>query len=670
MPTFTHTPTPTTTPNVSSTRLRRGSSSRLTDIVPTNTTISMERFSNNNPSIEQRQSPSLVSSSSSSSSYNENFEDKFELTNVVSAYLNKDAFDGLVVPIFPESSLPLHLPLSRFRHIFYNIATKPGNSHIGNLYFVINTLTIIMSITSFCLASLADHRIRRLKKEYLLADRHLQYIDLACLSFFAFDYFSRLLCVTCEPFTQKEKEAFKLYGNWRNMVNRRFNQMDALAILQGKKLVTECTLLNPHPPLSRFDDENPIEQPYIPIAFRSTSISSSTTLSSSSSSSPSHTSSSANDSASNSNAVVNRTVNFVRNLFPSSLILNRTFHVLVYFILEPTNMMDFISILPFFLNNAIQSLDFMGLEERNGDTTSLLILRVVRVSKIAPLIRFTGRLPVVKILFRALYDASEALVMLFIFLTLGVILFGSMIFFCESGVWDENLNTWLRPTILGTSQESTPFRSIPQGMWWAVVTLATVGYGDFVPTTPWGKVVGGLAIACGLVMLAMPMTVIGSTFTNEYVRYKADLAAGGDGFSLDYEAAENVSGGPHVFAQGVTDSLASNINMMKVHAEISHMHTEFKIALKKLTGEMDEVLENQIQEKELLSHGLNTNTNEGLHSTNYSTSLGRSSSIMSFSSREVPLDSLNSAHLPKSTSSKEETAKSLKEEKTSDSEAS
>jgi hypothetical protein len=146
-------------------------------------------------------------------------------------------------------------------------------------------------------------------------------------------------------------------------------------------------------------------------------------------------------------------------------------------------------------------------------------------------------------------------------------------------------------------------------------------------------------------MLAMPMTVIGSTFTNEYVRYKADLAAGGDGFSLDYESSDNVSGGPQVFAQGVPDSLSSNINMMKVHAEIAHMHTEFKIALKKLTGEMDEVLENQIQEKELLAHGVTIKTNEAIHNSTISTSRRTSSSSMSMSmsNKEVHFNSLNSA---------------------------
>ena len=589
--------------------IRRGSSSRFTGVSGSSSSRLTEAsgvspsnqsqqtvieapgehtFSESNPSVRSAPSITLRTLTSkdlssrdlSSSSRNKDLEDNFNLSNIVSAYINEDAFDGFNVPIFPECALPFHLPITRIRNVFYSIATRPGLSHLGNVYFLLNTLTIIMSITSFCLASLADHRIRRLKKQYIQADYHLQFIDLACLCFFAFDYFSRLICVTSEPFTSKEMDAMRLYARWRTMISKRFSKADALLIQRGEKLPSECTTLTSFTPS---EDDVPLQEPFVPRAFRTTApLSPKTTMKSS------------NDSLT--------LKDWIKSQVPTRHTLLRSVHVCLYFVLDLTNLMDLISIIPFFLNST-QSLDFMGLEEQNGDPSSLLILRIVRVSKIAPLLRFTGRLPVVRILFRSLYDASEALLMLFIFLTLGVILFGSMVFFAESGVWNDDLSTWMRPNTMGTAEEATPFRSIPGGMWWAVVTLATVGYGDLVPTTPWGKVIGGLAIACGLVMLAMPMTVIGSTFTNEYVRYKADIAAGGDGFSLDFDESDNVSGGPIVFAKGVTDSLATNIHMMEIRSEIAHLRKEFKSALSKIAIEMDEVLDNQIQEKELLEHG-------------------------------------------------------------------
>jgi voltage-gated potassium channel len=47
------------------------------------------------------------------------------------------------------------------------------------------------------------------------------------------------------------------------------------------------------------------------------------------------------------------------------------------------------------------------------------------------------------------------------------------------------------------------FDSVGEGMWWALQTLSTVGYGDVVPHTTWGRVVGGLVIALGVTFLAM-----------------------------------------------------------------------------------------------------------------------------------------------------------------------
>src|SRR3989344_1257398 len=57
----------------------------------------------------------------------------------------------------------------------------------------------------------------------------------------------------------------------------------------------------------------------------------------------------------------------------------------------------------------------------------------------------------------------------------------------------------------------SPFVSIPDGMWWAIVTMTTVGYGDFVPVTALGKIVASLTMVSGLVLLAMLVAVVGRT---------------------------------------------------------------------------------------------------------------------------------------------------------------
>merc|ERR1711988_1823766 len=62
----------------------------------------------------------------------------------------------------------------------------------------------------------------------------------------------------------------------------------------------------------------------------------------------------------------------------------------------------------------------------------------------------------------------------------------------------------------------SPFGSIPAALWCILVTFTTVGYGDMYPTTTAGKLIVAVAMLMGLLVLALPIGIIGSTFTREY----------------------------------------------------------------------------------------------------------------------------------------------------------
>lgn len=62
------------------------------------------------------------------------------------------------------------------------------------------------------------------------------------------------------------------------------------------------------------------------------------------------------------------------------------------------------------------------------------------------------------------------------------------------------------------------FGTITQSMWWAIVTLATIGYGDVVPHTPLGKIVGGVSALMGLCMVALPSAIMASSFMEQIKR--------------------------------------------------------------------------------------------------------------------------------------------------------
>ena len=62
------------------------------------------------------------------------------------------------------------------------------------------------------------------------------------------------------------------------------------------------------------------------------------------------------------------------------------------------------------------------------------------------------------------------------------------------------------------------FGTIPDSMWWAIVTLATVGYGDAIPITVLGRMVAAVIILCGLIIIALPVGIIATAFANEIHR--------------------------------------------------------------------------------------------------------------------------------------------------------
>ena len=72
--------------------------------------------------------------------------------------------------------------------------------------------------------------------------------------------------------------------------------------------------------------------------------------------------------------------------------------------------------------------------------------------------------------------------------------------------------------LLENTAQPQKFASIPDAMYWAMVTLATVGYGDVVPITPGGKIAAGAVIIAGLVFFALPIAIIASSFLAEMRR--------------------------------------------------------------------------------------------------------------------------------------------------------
>jgi voltage-gated potassium channel len=129
-----------------------------------------------------------------------------------------------------------------------------------------------------------------------------------------------------------------------------------------------------------------------------------------------------------------------------------------------------------------------------GSRYTVVLLAVLPFFK---LVRYS---PAMRSLFSAIHAERRTLVGCLVILAGAVLLFASLLHAIEADV---------QPDKFGT---------IPQAMWWAIVTLGTVGYGDVVPITPLGKFVSVFAIICGLAMIALPVAIISTAFADEVKR--------------------------------------------------------------------------------------------------------------------------------------------------------
>jgi len=115
------------------------------------------------------------------------------------------------------------------------------------------------------------------------------------------------------------------------------------------------------------------------------------------------------------------------------------------------------------------------------------------------------------ILAKTFKSSAAALIMLFLFMLIFSVLFATLIYTVEGGSYDEKRRQYVR-----ADGSASPFESIPVAIWWTIVTMCTVGYGDQYPVTPVGKMVAIMTMFSGLIVLSLPITIIGSTFNVEY----------------------------------------------------------------------------------------------------------------------------------------------------------
>lgn len=182
------------------------------------------------------------------------------------------------------------------------------------------------------------------------------------------------------------------------------------------------------------------------------------------------------------------TLEYVLRLW--AITLNPSFQRAVWgrlrYAVTPIALVDLAAILPFYLPIALMI-----------DLRILRLLRLFRLFRLFKMTRYVESMRTFQNVFRA-KKAELTLTLMMIFLLL---LFASTAMYAAE-----------------TEAQPEKFSSIPATLWWGVVTLTTIGYGDVYPITPLGKVIAGIIAFLGIGLFALPTGILASGFSEELQR--------------------------------------------------------------------------------------------------------------------------------------------------------
>ncbi len=143
---------------------------------------------------------------------------------------------------------------------------------------------------------------------------------------------------------------------------------------------------------------------------------------------------------------------------------------------------DFLSVIPTYL-----SLLIIG-------SQSLIVIRILRLLRVFRILKLTRYTLAGRFLMKAMWASREKISVFISFLLIFVVIMGTIMYLIEG--------------------EKSGFTSIPTSIYWAIVTLTTVGYGDISPQTPIGQFIASLVMIMGYAIIAVPTGIITAEMMN------------------------------------------------------------------------------------------------------------------------------------------------------------
>lgn len=153
------------------------------------------------------------------------------------------------------------------------------------------------------------------------------------------------------------------------------------------------------------------------------------------------------------------------------------------YIFSLVGIIDFLSIIPFYLSLFFPVMQYIG------------ILRMFRMLRIFRIFNLADYMHDGQFIVSALRQSSRKIYIFLLFMVIFIVIIGSIMYLVEGG--------------------KNGFSSIPQSIYWAVVTVTTVGYGDISPATPLGKFLSMIVMLCGYSIIAVPTGIVTSEFRKQ-----------------------------------------------------------------------------------------------------------------------------------------------------------
>lgn len=219
---------------------------------------------------------------------------------------------------------------------------------------------------------------------------------------------------------------------------------------------------------------------------------------------------------------------------------------------SPSALIDLIAIAPAFLNFFV--------------TIDLRFLRILRLFRILKLTRYFASMRILLVVISKEKGSFQAVIFILII----------MIVTASSGIY-----------LVENHAQPEEFESIPKAMWWAVVTLTTVGYGDVTPITNAGKILGAVITILGVGLAALPAGILATGLANELEQRRDEIEQQFREFLVDgdFDLVQN---------QAMIDKLRRELGLDKEEAQA--------IVLQVLREQALEQREKEVRKKNFCPH--------------------------------------------------------------------